>query len=957
VLRRVGANPSRMLAFGPFRLFPDRGLLLEGDAPVRIGSRALDILTALVERAGEVVSKADLIECAWPNTIVVEANLRVHVAGLRKLLGDGQGGTYYIAGVVGRGYRFVAPVVLHSEAERPTASMPVPGQSVDLPVRLTRMVGRGDIVAKLSARLSQSRFITIVGTGGIGKTSVALAVAEKMATSYRDGARFVDLTPVANPLAVPSALSSALGTSRATKDTVPNLIAFLRDRHMLLVLDNCEHVIRVAAALAEQILRAAPHVNILATSREPLDADGEVIQRLAPLALPPRGSKLTSSAALAFPSVQLFVDRVSANVDGFQMTDEDASAISEICGTLDGLPLAIELAAGRVDAFGVRGLAALLSDRFKLLMPGRRTGPPRHQTLGTMLDWSYDQLAARERTVLGRLAVFASRFNLESASVVVSAPELAASDVIDQLASLVTKSLVVAEVGNASALYRLLSTTRAYALQKLTESGESDHFFRQHAEHCCHLVEWAEAQRVHRSSREWLIAYGDLINDVRSALDWAFSPTGEKALGVTLTIASVPLWIHLSLNEECRARVEVALSSLDLVEGKGAYDRLRLFVALAGAAKYAPDIVLERTAFWKKALEIAESPGNTDYQLRSLWGLWADTMEGGENRAALALAERFARIATASDDIADSFVADRMLGYSLYTLGEHARARFHVERMLNGYTAPANQLHIVRYQFDQRVTARIPLAAILWLQGFPEQAVGVVNANIDEAKESDHEISLAHALAQSACLIALYVGDLEAAERFVATLLNHPWRHAAEPWHRWSRCFRGVLMIKRGDLTNGVQVLSAALAELPERAFHMRYIYFLGELAEGLGRAGEISTGTATIDQAIDARRRSEENWCAAELLRIKGEILLKEGGAEATRAGEECFHEALDLARRQNALSWELRVATGLAQLWRDQGRTSDARVLLSSTYGRFTEGFSTTDLKAAKTLLGELI
>jgi predicted ATPase len=253
-------------------------------------------------------------------------------------------------------------------------------------------------------------------------------------------------------------------------------------------------------------------------------------------------------------------------------------------------------------------------------------------------------------------------------------------------------------------------------------------------------------------------------------------------------------------------------------------------------------------------------------------------------------------------------------------------------------------------------TARIPLAAILWLQGFPDQAMRVVNANIDEAKESDHEISLAHALAQSAGLIALYVGDLEAAERFVAMLLNHPWRHAAEPWNRWGRCFRGVLMIKRGDLTNGVLVLSAALAEFPERAFHMRYIYFLGELAEGLGRAGEIATGIATIDRALDARRRCEENWCAAELLRIKGEILLEKGGAEATRAGEECFHEALDWARRQNVLSWELRVAISLAQLWHGQGRTSDARQLLSATYDRFTEGFSTSDLTRAKTLLSEL-
>jgi predicted ATPase/DNA-binding winged helix-turn-helix (wHTH) protein len=956
VLRRIGANPARMLAFGPFRLFPDQGLLLEGDAPVRIGSRALDILIALAERAGEVVSKEDLIERAWPNTIVVEANLRVHVASLRKLLGDGQGDTRYIAGVVGRGYRFIAPITLHSGVEQPAAPVPVTGQSVDLPVRLTRMVGRADIVDKLSACLPQLRFITIVGTGGIGKTSVALAVAEKMATLYRDGARFVDLTPVANPLAVPSALSSALGASNATRDTLPNLIAFLRDRHMLLVLDNCEHVVEAAATLAEQILRAAPHVNVLATSREPLDGDGEVIQRLMPLALPPRGSKLTGAAALAFSSIQLFIDRVSANVDGFQMTDEDASTISEICCTLDGLPLAIELAAGRVDAFGIRGLAALLSDRFKLLMPGRRTAPPRHQTLSTMLDWSYDQLADSEKVVLRRLAVFASRFTHESASAVVSASKLAPSDVIAPLASLVTKSLVVADIGGAIPKYRLLSTTRAYAVQKLTDSGELEQVSRQYAEHCRYLVGMAEGELHGQTAEEWLASYGELIDDVRSALIWAFSPSGDASLGVALTVASIPLWTLLSLNEECRVSIEAALSSLDSIGRHGTHDKLWLLTALGGALWYARGSVPETTAAWQNALATAEDAGNVEYQLRSLLGLWADKINRGENRAALALAEKFDRAAANSDDAADPLVADRMIGYSLYLLGELASARIHIERMLNHYVAPPNRSHIVRFQFDQRIMARVPLANILWLQGFPDQAMSIAQANIDAANEIDHALSLSYALAQSACPLALLVGDLKTAERFVTALLEHPGRQVSAPWDQWGRCFEGVLLIRRGDVPNGVRVLGATLAEFPENAFHMHYIAFLGELAEGLASAGDITAGLSTIDQALDACRRCEENWCVAELLRIKGEIVLKGGGAEASVRAEDCFHDALNWARRQNALSWELRAATSLARSLHREGRTGDARQLLSATYDRFTEGFSTSDLTGAKTLLSEL-
>lgn len=955
--RRVSANPARMLVFGPFRLFPDRGLLLEGDAPVRIGSRALDILTALVERAGEVVSKEDLIERAWPNTTVVEANLRVHVAGLRKLLGAGQGGTYYIAGVVGRGYRFIAPVAIHSETEWAIALMPVAGQSTNLPVRLTRMVGRADVVAELSERLPQSRFITIVGTGGVGKTSVALAVAHKLTASYRDGVRFVDLASVANPLAVPSALSSALGVSSLTKDTVPNLIAFLRDKHMLLVLDNCEHVIKVAATLAEQMLRAAPHVHVLATSREPLDAEGEVVQRLMPLALPPRGSKLTAAAALAFSSVQLFLERVSANVDGFQMTDEVASTISEICCRLDGLPLAIELAASRVDAFGIVRLATLLNDHFGLLMRGRRTALPRHQTLNATLDWSYDALTDSERAILRRLAVFAARFTLESANAVASDVRIPPSAVIEHLASLIAKSLVVADVGNATAKYRLLSTTRAYALEKLAESGEFQLVSRRHAERCRQLAELAEAERARKSTRDWMIVHGDLIDNLRSALDWAFAPAGDGALGVALTIASVPLWTHLSLNEECRAYAEKALSSLDAAKTEATYDKLRLLTALGGALTYtwapAPEVI---TA-WENALKIAKDLGDIDHQLRSLWGLWVTEKSQGKNRLGLKIAEKFACVAAASADAADSLVADRMQGYSLYILGELDRSRLHVERMLAHYAAPPSQPHIVRYQFDQRVVARIPLACVLWLQGFPDQAMQVVRANIEEAKDIDHAISLSYALAQSACPIALSVGDLAAAERFSTMLLDHPWRYAAGVWRLWGRSFKAVLRMKEGDQANGLAALREALAEFPENAFHMRYTAFLGELAEGLGCAGEIEVGLATIDRALKVAGRSEENWCVPELLRIKGEIMLKGGGAEASATAQECFHDALEWARRQNALSWELRAATSLARSWHRQGRTNDARHLLGVTYGRFTEGFSTSDLKAAKTLLSELI
>ena len=387
------AGVGRTVSFGPFRLDPEQQLLREGDTRVVLGSRAMEILIALVERAGELVSKEELIARVWPNTFVDETNLRVNVAGLRRALRDGQAGNRYIATDPGRGYRFVAPI-----------SVPQPGTAIaqpaapridNLPGTLTRVIGREPIVAALSAQLPQRRFITLVGPGGIGKTTVAIAVARSLAASYRDGVTFLDLAPIGDAKLLSSALATVLGLAIPSDNRMPGLLAHLRDRQMLLVLDSCEQVVEAAAALAEDVYAAAPGVHILATSQEPLRAAGERVHRLSPLESPAATAGLTAAEALTFPGVQLFVERAAAaNLNGFELRDGDAPVVAEICRRLDGIPLAIELATGCVDAFGVHELASRLDDRFRLLTSGRRTALPRHRTLGATLDWSY-QLCPR----------------------------------------------------------------------------------------------------------------------------------------------------------------------------------------------------------------------------------------------------------------------------------------------------------------------------------------------------------------------------------------------------------------------------------------------------------------------------------------------------------------------------------------------------------------------------------
>jgi predicted ATPase len=420
----------------------------------------------LVERAGELVSKDELMARVWPNTFVEESNLKVQVAGLRRALGDRRGSHRYLATISGRGYRFVAPVMFADGLATRA------GRAHNLPVPIARMIDRTDAVIVLKTQLSRHRLVTIVGPGGIGKTTVALALARGLVGAYEDGVRFVDLAPLKDAHLAPSALAAALGLEICSEEPIAGLIEALREKRMLLVLDNCEHVIEAVADIAAGLLTGAPGIWILATSRAPLRAEGERVHRLPPLESPPRSAGLTAAAALAFPAVQLFVEHATASLGGFELSDADAPLVAEICRRLDGVPLAIELAAARIDAFGVRGLAAYLDHALQLLTGGRRPAGPRHHSLRANLDWDHDLLREDEQVVLRRLANFVGGFTMEAASAVAAGGGVTAAEVVARVANLVAKSLIAADVGGTATRYRLLETTRAYALEKLAASGE-----------------------------------------------------------------------------------------------------------------------------------------------------------------------------------------------------------------------------------------------------------------------------------------------------------------------------------------------------------------------------------------------------------------------------------------------------------------------------------------------------
>jgi predicted ATPase/DNA-binding winged helix-turn-helix (wHTH) protein len=518
--------------FGAYRLVPKERKLLLANEPIHIGSRAFAILVALVERAGTIVSADELMRLVWPGITVDDANLRVQLGSLRKALARGEGGRHAIETVPLRGYCFVLPVV------KSKAGAASPASAVaehNLPSSLTPTVGRGDAIELLSKSLGSHRLVTIIGPGGIGKTTVALAVARRSLALFAHGARFVDFSSLSEPQLVASALASALGISVLSQDQFAGLVAHLRGKSMLILLDTCEHVVDSAAALAETLLAELPDIRILATSREALRARGEWVHRLPSLSLPPITERLTAAEALAFPSVELFVQQATANLNQFELNDADAPVVAAICRRLDGIPLAIEFAAARVDELGLREIAARLNDRFSVLTRGRRTALPRHQTLGATLSWSYDLLRPDEQAMLRRLAVFRGRFSAAAVVAVAEGDAGGRREAMDALSNLFVKSLLTVHMDGEIVLYRMLDTTRAFAAEKLAESGKLGAISRRHAAYVCVALGDAERHWGVEDATPWIGKYEHLIDDVRGALDWAMSVAGDRELGGRIT--------------------------------------------------------------------------------------------------------------------------------------------------------------------------------------------------------------------------------------------------------------------------------------------------------------------------------------------------------------------------------------------------------------------------------------
>jgi len=940
-------NQDSLISFGSFRLFPKSRLLEKDGTPLHVGGRALDILIVLAERAGEVVDKRELVKRVWADVNVDEGSLRFHVTALRKVLGDGGDGARYVVNVPGRGYCFAAPLARPASDSRAAVHA---GSPRALPAPLSKMIGRDDAVEKIAAELSLHRFVTVVGPGGIGKTSVALAVAHRELPAFSGQVSFVDFGALMDAQLVAETIAAALGLTVSSEDPIPGLLTFLRSRPMLLVFDSCEHILDALAPLCERIIREAPGLHVLATSRESFRTEGERVYRLFPLDCPPQRDGLGLSEILAYPATRLFVERIAESVGEFQLSEEEAPLVAEICRRLDGIALAIELAAGRVNAYGVAGTASLLDSRFSLLWRGRRTAIPRHQTLSAALGWSYDLLPAVESATLRGLSVFVGPFTLEAALAVASAQGISEPDAVEAISNLLSKSLIATSPAERRLRYRLLDTTRAFVADKLVESGEAARVARAHAAYFRDFLQDISLKSNGLQNAGGFLPYADHLPNVRAALNWSFADGGDRGIAVDLAASAAQFFLELTLLTECYRWTQQALTS----PGASALDRrqeMTLQAALGVSVMFTQGNTEAVRSAFTRSLHLAQELDDLHWQLWLLRGLHIYLTRVGDFRGALGTGEQGESVARKLNDPTSTLNVEWMLGVAHHLIGNQDKAvQFCDSAMVQN---PGSQrLNIGHLGYDDRIVALVALARGLWLTGRPDRAIEAARYTVREAEQLEQPLTLGIALIWT-IYVFLWVGDWANAESMIERLIDHAGRHFLGPYHAVGIGQKGELLLRRGDVEGGIEHLRRSQAALYAARHRIMTTVFATTLAEGLILQNRIEDALGMIEAAIAQIGDHGESFDMPEMLRVKGDILARAG--HPTEA-EGYLQKSLALARKQCALGWELRGAVSLGRLWQGTGRTGDARKLVSPLLARYQEGLATRDLATARQFLGAL-
>lgn len=905
------------------------------------------MIELLVQSDGRLVTKDELMRHIWPGAFVMENTLQVHAAAVRKALGPYRD---LLKTESRRGYRLLGDWTLRQEdAAEPSVDLQrarTNAEATNIPAIVTRLVGRSAAIRRLQALVSAYRIVTLTGPGGIGKTALALEAARHVLGEFADGGWLVELASLSNPDLVPSAVAGVLGLRLGSSTISPETVArAIIGKRLLLVLDNCEHVIDAAARLSETLVRLCPHLTIVTTSREVLRIEGEYAYRVASLEVPAT-EQLDPVDILTHSAPQLFVARAKELASDFSPDARSLRTIAEICRQLDGIPLAIEFAAARASTLGVQQVAAGLRDRFAVLTDGRRTAYPRHRTLRATLDWSYDLLATPERLLLQRLAVFSGSFPLAAARTVVGGGKAPEAEIADGLSNLVAKSLVTSDSSGGTGHFRLLETTRMYALSKLTESGELQAFSRRHAEYYQVLLESIE--------NEWEKSSIPLahLDNVRAALAWCFDDNGDRAIGVRLAAAATPVFLAMSLLAECHRWSERGLLALDEAT-RGATQEMHLQTSFGISSMQMRGENDTARAALSRSHAIAKAQGNVLNQVGLLGMLSMFEVRDGDFKTSLHYARLSRAVGNTDKNSAAMALANSILGRALQFVGEHDESREELEASFR-YWSASRHASEVYLGLDHHILVGIGLARNLWLQGHPAEAMDRVRQTIKDAERKNHPASLGLALSWAPGMF-VWNGDYSSADEHTEWLRSHAEAHALGPYLAVARGYRGMLAVGRHDARRGIEDLRDCLKQFHAMRYEMLNTDFTLALAKGLVSIRESGEALTLVDETIRLIEARGDLVHMPEALRVRGSVLVSISQGRAHEA-EMCFVQSLDWSRRQGARSWALRTAVDLAALWTARGQRDRARALLQPIVEPFTEGLDTADLKAARQLLATL-
>ncbi|MBZ9780257.1 winged helix-turn-helix domain-containing protein [Pseudomonas sp. REP124] len=936
---------SNTFTFGPFLLSPSTRILRKDGAEMPLGSRAFDILTALVECNGKVLTCRELMAIAWPDLVVEDSNVRVQVANIRRALGCGQDGARYIASVARRGYCFVAEVArTTTEAKAPSL--------FNFPLPLKGAVGREEAVVELSQAIQDSRLVTVVGGAGVGKTTLAVLVGHGQHDLFQEAIFFVDLSTLDCDEMVAEALACAVGYTSPGAELFPGLLEVLSTRRTLIVLDNCEHLVGAAAALCGRVLEGCSSVSFLATSREALRVSEEFVYLLRPLASPPNTGRLSAQQAMEWPAIQLFMERAREGGVRGGLSDDDAPIVAALCRRLDGNPHVIGLVASRVGTYGIKGVADLLENQFALHWQGRRDACPRQQTVEAMIDWSHNLLTEHDRQVLYRLSVFCGEFPIGAAVAVASDELFSAFQVAEAIGDLVDKSLVAVSSLNDEVQIRLLETTRAYAATRLAKLQGRDEIARRHALYYAQQLCIHVGRQARPESADALTCAPE-IGNVRAAMEWAFTSRQDLALAVEISGMAAPLLLELGLFRECKRCCERALKLLPESLRSSSIE-LGLLESAAITYYSGGDYDGEMTHVVERGLALSRELGDVKSAFQFLAGLHLARMANGRFAESLSVSEEYAAMACAQGGHDEAVIARWMEGSSRHFRGFQRAADdsygASVELVARHELRP---LHY--FELKEQVVAGLGMARVKWMRGLPIQGLQLALGAIEESRRHPDSFYLSATL----CFpILLGNGLTDLAEKLIQELESVANDYKVAVRSQVVHFLKGLLLHARGSFPAAVVHLRQCLDMLPPPKMSVVRTDALQALAEAQFASGDALAALAAIDEAIDLAEKTDGAFNLADLLRTRVEVMqgLPQGQQEPL---EDMLAQSLDCAREQSALGWELRVALSLARFKASQGRPREARALLEEVYARCSEGFETRDLievtQALEALCGE--